>query len=91
MINWSQRKRLFVRILLIAIALLIFKFLIPAPANSPQNIQQIRGVWLTHVGNAFLAYTTLTDNAFHQLSRFNFNRIYVDVYNGGTTYAGCKF
>ncbi len=39
------------------------------------------------MGNAFLTYTTLTDNVFHQLSRLNYNRVYVDVYNNGTTYS----
>ncbi|MGD1919251.1 MAG: family 10 glycosylhydrolase [Pleurocapsa sp.] len=44
-------------------------------------------MWLTHIGNAFLTYTSLTDNAFYQLSRLNYNRVYVDVYNNGTTYS----
>ena len=70
-----------------AIAILSLKFFTLAPTHSPQNINSIRGVWLSHVGNAFLSYTTLTDNAFSQLSRLNYNRVYLDVYNGGTTYA----
>jgi uncharacterized lipoprotein YddW (UPF0748 family) len=34
-----------------------------------------------------LTYTNLTDNVFHQLSRLNYNRVYVDVYNNGTSYS----
>ncbi|MEL7417772.1 MAG: family 10 glycosylhydrolase [Cyanobacteria bacterium J06629_2] len=57
-----------------------------APIHSPAESQVIKGIWLSHVGNAWLTYTTQTDNAFHQLSRLNYNRVYVDVYNDGTTY-----
>ena len=73
-----------------AIALLIFVFiarLTTAPNSTPQNSEKIKGVWLTHVGNALLTYTSLTDNVFHQLSRLNYNRVYVDVYNDGTSYS----
>ncbi|WP_202804215.1 glycoside hydrolase family 10 protein [Pleurocapsa sp. PCC 7319] len=58
-----------------------------APSHTPQSSKSIKGIWLSHVGNAFLTYTTLTDNVFHQLSRLNYNRVYVDVYNNGTTYS----
>jgi uncharacterized lipoprotein YddW (UPF0748 family) len=58
-----------------------------APNHTPQKSELIKGMWLGHVGNAFLTYTGLTDNAFHQLSRLNYNRVYVDVYNNGTTYS----
>ena len=57
------------------------------PPHQPQNSQQIRGVWMTHVGNAFYAYTGQLDDVFHQLSRLNFNRVYVGVYNDGVSYA----
>ena len=58
-----------------------------APKHTPQQSELIKGVWLTHVGNAFLTYTHTTDNIFHQLSLLNYNRVYVDVYNGGTSYS----
>ncbi|MGK7932065.1 MAG: glycoside hydrolase family 10 protein [Microcystaceae cyanobacterium] len=57
-----------------------------APPHQPQDSSTIRGVWLTHVGNAFYAYTGQLDNVFHQLSRLNFNRVYISVYNDGVTY-----
>lgn len=57
------------------------------PPHQPNESTAIKGVWLSHYGNAFLTYTTFADNAFHQLSRLNYNRVYVDVYNGGTTYS----
>jgi len=57
-----------------------------APPHQPQNSQIIRGVWMTHVGNAFYVYTGQLDNVFHQLSRLNFNRVYLGVYNDGVTY-----
>ena len=74
--------------LVIAIALLIigFNFLTFAPPHQPQTSQQIKGVWLTHVGNSALSYGGLTNKAFHKLSQENFNTIYVDVYNRGVTY-----
>jgi uncharacterized lipoprotein YddW (UPF0748 family) len=57
-----------------------------APPHQPQNQQEIQGVWLTHLGTAFYVYTGQLDNVFHQLSRLNFNRVYVSVYNDGVTY-----
>ncbi|MEM9509829.1 MAG: family 10 glycosylhydrolase [Cyanobacteria bacterium P01_E01_bin.35] len=72
-----------------AITLLVLLFMIRltiAPNHVPAKSELIKGVWLTHVGNAALTYTTWTDNVFHQLSRLNYNRVYVDVYNDGVTY-----
>ena len=56
-------------------------------SHIPEHFNSIRGIWLSHVSNAFLTYTSLTDNVFNQLSRLNYNRVYVDVYNNGTTYS----
>lgn len=71
---------------LISIFILI-KLIIPiSPYQTSTNNTQIQGVWMSHLGTSFLNYTTLLDNAFHQLSRLGFNRVYVDVYNGGVTY-----
>lgn len=70
----------------IAIAIILFHIFTTAPQSQPQSSGKIQGVWLTHVGNSFLTYTGLSDNIFHRLSRQNFNQVYVDVYNGGTTY-----
>ena len=58
-----------------------------APKHTPQQSNSIKGVWLTHVGNAFFTYTNTTDNFFYQLARLNYNRVYVDVYNRGTSYS----
>ncbi len=69
------------------IIFIILSRLTLAPNYTPQQSNSIKGVWLSHYGNAFLTYTTLTDNVFHQLSRLNYNRVYVDVYNNGTTYS----
>ena len=83
----KQIKRL---VLLSAIAIVILisiARLTTAPNSTPQKSELIKGVWLGHVGNAFLTYTSLTDNAFYQLSHLNYNRVYVDVYNGGTAYS----
>lgn len=66
---------------------LLFSRLTLAPPHQPVKSTAIKGVWLSHYGNAFLTYTALADNALHQLSRLNYNRVYVDVYNGGTTYS----
>ena len=52
-----------------------------APPHQPEETEQIRGMWMTHVGNAFYAATGQLDDVFHQLSRLNFNRVYISVYN----------
>ncbi len=57
-----------------------------APPHQPEATSPIQGVWLTHVGTAFYASTGQLDNIFHQLSRLNFNHVYVCVYNNGVTY-----
>ncbi len=57
-----------------------------APPHQPQPSNLIKGVWLTHLGNSFLTYTTTIDNVFHRLSTLNFNRVYISVYNKGTIY-----
>ncbi|ELR96357.1 glycoside hydrolase family 10 protein [Gloeocapsa sp. PCC 73106] len=57
-----------------------------APPHQPQQEQVIKAVWLTHVGNAFYTYTGRLDDVLHQISRLNFNRVYVGVYNNGVTY-----
>ena len=77
-------------ILLFAICVTVFFFLsllTTVPSHTPQESESIKGIWLSHFGNAFLTYTNLTDNAFCQLSRLNYNRVYVDVYNNGTAYS----
>ena len=68
------------------IVCLVLSRLTLAPTNIPAKSLSIKGIWLSHVGNAWLTYTTQLDNAFHQLSRLNYNRVYVGVYNGGTAY-----
>lgn len=63
-----------------------FNKIIEAPPHQPKDSKNIRGVWLTHVGNAFYYHTGQLDDVFHQLSRLNFNRVYISVYNDGVTY-----
>jgi uncharacterized lipoprotein YddW (UPF0748 family) len=70
----------------IIIGIIIFNILTATPNNTPQTSDRIKGVWLTHVGNSLLTYTSAIDNVFYRLSQQNYNTVYVDVYNGGTTY-----
>ena len=84
--NSKKIKRSLKLTITIAIAIILFHTFTTAPKHTPQTSDKIKGVWLTHVGNSLLTYTGLSDNIFHQLSLQNFNRVYVDVYNGGTTY-----
>lgn len=70
----------------IAIFLLLSRLTV-APSSVSQQSPIIKGMWFSHVGNAFLTYSSLIDNKFYQLSRLGYNRIYVDVYNNGTTYS----
>ena len=72
---------------MVIILCLIYSRLTLAPSHNPKDSELIKGIWLSHVGNALLTYTNSTDNAFNQLSRLNYNRVYVDVYNAGTTYS----
>ena len=81
-----RTKKLSTWLLIAVMGLITFNLLTTAPPHTPQTTNPIRGIWLTHVGNSLLSYTGRTDNVFHQLSRLNFNRVYVDVYNGGTIY-----
>ena len=81
-----KQKRSLKFLLTLIIGIAIFNIFTIAPTNTPQVSNQIKGVWLTHVGNSLLAYTGSVDNVFHRLSKQNFNTVYVDVYNGGTTY-----
>lgn len=48
------------------VILVFLTFLTTAPDRAPQKSESIKGVWLTHVGNAFLTYASLTDNVFYQ-------------------------
>ncbi len=79
-------KKLVVLSLIVALIVIILNLLTVAPSHKPQQSNLIKGVWLTHLGNSFLTYTTAIDNVFHQLSRLNFNRVYISVYNKGTIY-----
>ena len=72
--------------LTILVGVLLFNLLSIAPNSKPQISETIKGVWVTHVGNSLLTYTGRLDNVFHHLSQQNFNTVYVDVYNRGTTY-----
>ncbi len=74
------------RILIVANAIITISLLTLAPPHKPESSNLIKGVWMTHLGTSLLSYTTAIDNIFHQLSNLNFNRVYVDVYNGGTIY-----
>ncbi|NEQ46102.1 MAG: family 10 glycosylhydrolase [Leptolyngbya sp. SIOISBB] len=85
--KWLKRLKQGAIFFIIAIFLiLIFQKVTEAPPHQPQTSQVIRGVWMTHVGSAFYAWTGQLDDVFHQLSRLNFNRVYISVYNDGVTY-----
>ena len=84
--KFKKKKRSIKLAFIVAIAVILFNIFTTAPQHKPQSSDKIKGVWLTHVGNSFLTYSGLSDNIFHQLSLQDFNRVYVDVYNGGTTY-----
>ena len=85
--SFRKIKKLIKSILLIVLVAISIKLIAPvSPYQASKNNPQIQGVWISHKGTSFLNYITLLDNAFHQLSRLEFNRVYVDVYNGGVTY-----
>jgi uncharacterized lipoprotein YddW (UPF0748 family) len=84
---FPKLSKLLKQIFLIIVAICLIKLLTPLPPYQlPQKTDIIQGIWITHLGVSLLNYTTLLDNAFHQLSRLKFNRIYIDVYNGGVIY-----
>lgn len=83
----TQPSKLIKRIFLLLLTAFLIKFLTPLPSSQHnKNNNTIQGIWITHLGISLLNYTALLDNTFHQLSRLNFDRIYVDVYNGGVIY-----
>ncbi|MDJ0536749.1 MAG: family 10 glycosylhydrolase [Xenococcaceae cyanobacterium MO_207.B15] len=82
----KQFKKLVVLSLTGVLIVIILNLLTVAPPHKPQSNNLVKGVWLTHLGNSFLTYTTAIDNVFHQLSLLNFNRVYISVYNKGTIY-----
>jgi uncharacterized lipoprotein YddW (UPF0748 family) len=83
----KKLSRFIKHIFLIILTICLIELITPLPPyQSLQKPDTIQGIWVTHLGISLLSYTTLLDNAFHQLSRLNFNRIYVDVYNGGVIY-----
>lgn len=83
---WRRAKKLALLFTIGIVAFFSLNRITTAPSHTPQKSEMIKGMWLSHHGNAFLTYTGRTDNAFNQLSRLNYNRVYVDVYNKGTTY-----
>jgi uncharacterized lipoprotein YddW (UPF0748 family) len=85
LVNFFSRK---FKLLLLwtTIAIISINWLTTTSPHIPEASKRIKGVWMTHVGTSFLSYTSLIDNIFNELSRLNFNRVYVDVYNGGTIY-----
>ncbi len=88
---FKKIKRLLKLILMGILIAIVLNLLTIAPSHKPQSNNLIKGVWLTHVGNSFLIYTTMIDNVFHQLSTLNFNRIYISVYNKGIVIYPSKY
>lgn len=58
-----------------------------APPHRPatSQVQELRAVWLTNIGAAFLHHTTRLDETFQHLALLNFNTIYPDVWNRAYT------
>lgn len=81
-----QLNRLKIFLAVVIILLIVLLRLTRTPKHIKQPSKLIKGMWLSHVGKAFLTYITMTDNAFYQLSRLNYNRVYVDIDNNGTAY-----
>jgi len=77
------------KIALYSLAILLGLFLAislhVAPTHKPQQTKELRGVWLTNIGTAYLHHTTQLDEVFHDLSNLNFNTIYPAVWNRGYT------
>ena len=84
---FKQIRRLILFFLVGIIIWIVLSRLTLTSSHTPKQSNYIRGIWIGHVSSAFLTYTSLTDNVFNQLSRLNYNRVYVDVYNNGTTYS----
>jgi len=82
----KQHKRYLKFSFTVITAIITLNVLTTTPTNIPQGSDTIKGVWITHLGNSLLTYTSLIDNVFYRLSCQNYNAVYVDVYNGGTTY-----
>lgn len=58
-----------------------------APARQPAvpKVQELRAVWMTNIGAAFLHHTTRLDETLQHLAELNFNTIYPAVWNRAYT------
>ncbi|BAZ44860.1 hypothetical protein NIES4102_18770 [Chondrocystis sp. NIES-4102] len=84
LITWRLKKLTFIWVIIIS---LLITQLTTAPNHTPEKSQLIKGMWVGHVANAIFTYTGTMDNALHQLSKLNYNTVYIDVYNTGTCYS----
>lgn len=75
------------RCLYLMISLILTYALHQAPRHQPATpqVQELRAVWLTNIGAAFLNYTTRLDEALQHLAYLNFNTIYPAVWNRAYT------
>lgn len=82
----KKLRRVIISVFVLLLVITVGTKITQCPPHQPQDIQTIKGVWLTHVGNAVYTYTGRLDDVFHQLSRLNFNEVYLGVYNNGLSY-----
>ena len=75
------------RCLYLMLGLILIYALHQAPRHQPATpqVQEIRAVWLTNIGAAFLHHTTRLDEALQHLAFLNFNTIYPAVWNRAYT------
>ncbi|NJL53630.1 MAG: hypothetical protein HC930_18345, partial [Hydrococcus sp. SU_1_0] len=49
----------------VIIVIITLNVLTTVPTNVPQASDTLKGVWLTHLGNSLLTYTSSIDNVFY--------------------------
>lgn len=82
-----NRLRLSQCLYLLVLSLLLTYALHQAPPrqSSTAKVQELRAVWLTNIGAAFLHHTTRLDETFQHLAALNFNTVYPAVWNRAYT------
>ncbi|MDJ1183111.1 glycoside hydrolase family 10 protein [Roseofilum casamattae] len=85
-ITWRKQVFLAIAIVLLAIAPTLSQ---PTSAQAPakiEDIQEIRGVWLTNVSSAVLYSPWGIERALSQLAELKFNTVYPVAWNRGVTF-----
>jgi uncharacterized lipoprotein YddW (UPF0748 family) len=82
----TRRRVAFSIFLILGITLVAyFRHQAPIYKHKANSDRETRGVWMTHLGNALLYFSSTQDEAMYQLASLHFNRLYPAVWDSGYT------